>query len=277
MAGCSAPRAAILLLALPLILSAVLGIGVEIQPDTIGDRNPISITLSNVTDGLSFNVTITATFLPSPDTSWLNLTNWIYPFALHGGGATVSGQNVNQLTLLVRSGSTLRTRRDSGAGNITLVTPLDFPAVLYHDFRLGYEAHDPDAPLTLTLIQQGTKAGPDDAVLTPSIFGIREGNLTVKVLTNGTLQASKEIRVLEAEPSPTPTTPAPLSPTPTAPPETIPAPTSPAPIVPLSPSPTVTSSPAPATETGSPSPWILGFVTIIILIALIADYLLLKD
>jgi hypothetical protein len=272
MAGCSAPRAAILLLALPLILSAVLGIGVEIQPDTIGDRNPISITLSNVTDGLSFNVTITATFLPSPDTSWLNLTNWIYPFALHGGGATVSGQNVNQLTLLVRSGSTLRTRRDSGAGNITLVTPLDFPAVLYHDFRLGYEAHDPDAPLTLTLIQQGTKAGPDDAVLTPSIFGIREGNLTVKVLTNGTLQASKGIRVLEAAPSPTPT-----EETRTAPPTTLPAPISTAPVLPPSPSPAVTSSPGPGTETGIPSPWLIGFVTIIILIALIADYLLLKD
>jgi hypothetical protein len=282
MAGCSAPGAVLILLALPLLFPAVLGIGVQIQPDTMEDRNPISISVSNVTDGYNLNISLTARFIPDQNTSWLNYTDWNYPFALGGGGVTVSGRNVNQLTLLVRTGSTLKTRRETGTGNITMGVPMDFPAVIYHDFRIGYEVHSPGAPLILTLTQQGTKAGPEDAVITPIILGIEEGNLTVEVLANDTLQARKEIQILKTAPLPTTTVEAnaTASPSPaptTSPPTTRPATTRSTPKPSPSPSPSVTPSPVPPATPEGISPWILGYITLIILIALVADYLLLKD
>jgi hypothetical protein len=39
----------------------------------------------------------------------------------------------------------------------------------------------------------------------------------------------------------------------------------------------VTPSPVPPATPEGISPWILGYITLIILIALVADYLLLKD
>jgi hypothetical protein len=278
MARYSAPGAFAVLLAIPLIITAVLGIGVVIQPDTIREGSPISISLSNVTDGYILNVTLSAAFTPAPGTSWLNLTNWNYPFALTAGHVTVAARNVNQLTLLVRAGGTVRTSRETGAGNISTGIPMDFLPLMYHDFRIGYEVHDAGAPLMFTLVQEGTKAGPVDAVITPSIIGAGEGNLTVTILTNGTLQASREIRILNTAPSPTPeagnTT---VAPSPTASPTTLPATPTPPPVNSPPPSPPVTPSTVPAPSPGGPSPWIIGFIAVVIIITLIADYFLLKD
>ena len=280
MARCSAPRASAVLLAIPLIFSVVLGIGVVIQPDTIQDGSPISISLSNVTDGSILNVTLSAAFFPVPGTSWLNLTNWNYPFALDVGEVRVAARNVNQLTLLVRAGGTVRTSRETGAGTISTGIPMDFLPVMYHDFRIGYEVHNASAPLMFTLVQQGTKVGPDDVVLTPSIIGAGEGNLTVHILTNGTLQASKVIRILKTAPLPTPApgnTTVTLSPIPTPSPTTLPATPPPPPVRSPPPGPSVAPSPVPAPSPGSPSPWIIGFIATVIIIALVADYLILKD
>jgi len=276
-----APLPAAVLLALPLLISAVLGIGVQIQPDSIQEGSPISITLSNVTDGLYLNTTLTAAFPPAPGISWLNFTNWNYPFALRGGTVMVSGQNVNRITLLVRVGSMIKGAPPKpGTGNITVEIPMDILPSVYHDFRIGYEVHNASAPLIFTLVQQGAKAGPEDAVLTPSVIGVGDGNLTVKILTNGTLQASKEIRILKTAPLPTPApgnTTVTLSPAPTPSPTTLPATPPPPPVRSPPPGPSVAPSPVPAPSPGSPSPWIIGFIATVIIIALVADYLLLKD
>ncbi|HUK38969.1 MAG TPA: hypothetical protein VLV30_07645 [Methanomicrobiales archaeon] len=294
MNGSSAPGAVLILLAVPLLISAVLGVGAVVQPDTIADGSPISISLSNVTDGYVLNITLVATFPPAPGVSWLNLTNWNYPFGMSGGGVSASGRDVNLLTLLTRAGATVRTSRDTGSGNITTGIPMDFLPVLYHDFRIGYEVHDPGALLTLTLVQQGTKTGPDDAVLTPTILGIPQGNLTVYVLTNGTLQASKTIRVAEAVATPaatptaaptaaatTGTTTVPPSTPETTAPTTAPALTTPVatPTPARTPSPAVTATLPPASppSTEGPSPVVLGYIAVILIIALVGDYLLLRD
>ena len=70
------PRLAAVLLALPLIFSAALGIGVLIQPDSIVEGGQISITLSNVTDGSVLNTTLVSSFPAASSTSWFNITNW---------------------------------------------------------------------------------------------------------------------------------------------------------------------------------------------------------
>ncbi|MDD1668339.1 MAG: hypothetical protein LUO97_00915 [Methanomicrobiales archaeon] len=284
-------RPAVLLLALPLLFSAVLAIGVQIQPDLIKDGGPISITLSNVTDGYTLNMTLVAAFAPLPGISWLNFTNWDYPFALNGGKVTVRGQNVERITLIVRSGSTIKSAPPTpGTGDITVELPIDIPESVYHDFRIGYEVHNTSAPLMIALVQQGRKTGSMDAILTPSIIGVKEGNLTVKILANGTLQGSKEIRILETLPLPTPTegnatatqTPA-SSPSATPPPGTSPT-TSPPPrtSVPTPPaSPPATTTPvSPPASPASPEggfPWIVVYVAFIIIVAILADYLILKD
>jgi hypothetical protein len=274
-------RPAAALLAIPFLISAVLGIGVQIQPDTIQEGSPISITLSNVTDGYHLNTTLTATFPPASRVSWLNFTNWYYPFALEGGLVTVTGQNVNRITLLVRVGSTLKGAPPKpGTGNITVELPMDLLPSLYHDFRIGYEVHDISAPLMFTLVQQGTKVGPEDAVLTPSIIGVGEGNLTVMILTNGTLEDRKEIRVLESAPLPTPTaeiTTGTQSPTPTVSSTTPPVTTTPAPVPSPSVSPPVTPTPLPAPSPESSFPWIIIYVAVIIIVTIVADYFIMKD
>jgi len=291
MPASSAPRAVFILLAVPLLISAVLGVGVVVQPDTIQDGSPISISLSNLTDGYVLNITLVASFPPAPGVSWLNLTNWNYPFALDGGGVAANGRDVNQLTLLTRAGATVRTSRDTGSGNISTGIPMDFIPVLYHDFRIGYEVHDPQAPLTLTLVQQGTKTGPDSAVITPTVLGIPEGNLSVYVLTNGTLQASKTIRVATAAPPATTTTTITTTTagTTTVPPstqETTAATTAPALTTPAAtptpaqtPSPAVTATTPPASPPSAegPSLLIIGYIAVILIVALVADYLLLRD
>ena len=277
----SAHEAAALVLAVPLILSAVLGVGVQIQPDTIQDGSPISIALSNVTDGYTLRTTLVATFPVSKGSSWFNITNWNYPFALEGGSVTVSGQNVNRITLLVRVGNIIQGAPPKpGTGNITVELPMDFLPSVYHDFRIGYEVHNASAPLVFTLVQQGTKVGPEDADLTPSVIGVEEGNLTVEILANGTLQGSKEIRIQNAVPPPPSTgvnTTAALSPTPTPSAETPPVTTRPVTVPSPSVSPPVTSSPLPPPSSESPFPWIIVFAAVIIIVAIFADYIIMKD
>ena len=281
---------------------------VAIEPAGIVDGDQLSITLLNVTDGTLLNTTLTAAFQPVPGVTWLNITNWNYPFALTQGKVTVSAGNANQVVFLVRAGGTYLMRRDTGTGNITLDIPLDLQPLTIHDFRIGYEIHNAKAPLVFTLVQQGVKVGEEtDANLTPSLAGLGEGKVTVAVLANGTFQGGKEIQVFGAgsplptapqviettTPSPVPTEtatvlpettppePAPPETPPPAPtpPEATPAGTTPPPARPSPPQVTPATTPpaAPlAGETG-PSPFVLGYAAIIILVAVIADYILLKD
>jgi hypothetical protein len=275
------PRPAAVLLVLPFLISAVLGIGVQIQPDIIQDGGPISITLSNVTDGYNLDTTLVATFPVSKGSSWFNITNWNYPFNLEGGMVKVSGQNVNRLTLLVRVGSIIKGAPPKpGTGNITVELPMDFLPSVYYDFRIGYEVHNASAPHMITLVQQGTKAGPEDAVLTPSIIGVNEGNLTVKILTNGILQGSKEIRIQESVPLPTPiegNTTITRSPVPTPPETPLPVTTHSTPVSSPSVSPPVAPSPLPLPSPEGLSPWIIVYAAVIIIVTVLADYILLKD
>jgi hypothetical protein len=286
MARYTALRAALVLVVLPLVIPMVLGIGVAVQPASIEDRSPISIAISNVTDGVHLNTTLTATFPPAAGVTWFNLTNWNYPFALEGGRVLASGQNVNQLIFLVRAGSSYKMRRESGTGAISLEIPMDLEPFTFHDFRIGYEVHNASTPLTFTLIQQGTKMGAEtDAVLTPSIIGAREGSLALVVMENSTLVNRTVIQIVKPAP---PATPVPVNTTasPTGAQTTPPATTPPTPVptpsrtlptpAPATPTP-VTPTPVPETPSGALSPFIIGFAVIIVLVTIIADYLLLKD
>jgi hypothetical protein len=302
MAGFSAPRALLLLLLLPLILTAVLGIEVIIEPDAIMDGGLVAISLSNVTDGYSLNITLTATFPPAQGTSWLNITDWNYPFALQRGKVMVRGRNVNRITFLTWAGGTLKTSRETGAGNVNAEIPLDIQPGLFNDFLIGYEVHNASNPLTISLVQQGIKMGPvEEAIISPTLMGIGEGNLSVQVSADGILVGGKEIPVLSEVPLPVPmenttatpasetvppatepseTTPAsPASTPPPAPPATLlSGPETPSP-PPASTPPAPPAAPLPGLETpsGGPSPFIIIFGAAIIVITLISDYLLLKD
>jgi hypothetical protein len=277
------PSAA-LLLALPLLFSAALAVGVQIEPAAISEGNPVSVTLLNFTDGYVLNTTLIFAFQPSSSGSWVNITNWKNAFALTGGDVTVTGENVNRITLLVRAGSSLKSAPPKpGTGTISLTLPLDFPAEIYYDYRIQYEVHNASRPLTFTLTQEGIKAGPDDSTFTPSIFGVREGTLTVEILANGTLQASRVINVTQVLPA---TIPSPGTTTATPPPSpaptTVPAIPTPETTVPATmntpvQTPSPTAAPAPVAGPEAPSPGILGFATVIVIIAIIADYILLKD
>lgn len=275
-----APRPAAVLLALPLLFSAVLGIGVQIQPDTIMEGSQISITLSNITDGYALNTTLVSTFPAGSSTSWFNVTNWRYPFTLQKGNVTVVGGNVNRIMLLVRAGSTLRKAEGTGTGNILVGLPMDILTGVYYDYRILYEVHNSTAPIIITLIQQGSKVGTDDSVSTPSIYGAGGGNLTLKVLVNGTLEGSQLIRVGKIAPTPVTTPQVTTGTQPPTPPTlstTVPGtslPTTPYPVVQtpsLTPTPTTTPGPA------GTSPWIIGYVALIIIITILADYFIMKD
>jgi hypothetical protein len=302
MASRSAFRALLVLIALPLLIAVAPGASAVIGPGAIADQGSIYLNLSNVTNGTVLNTTVTAVFAPAPGVTWLNLTNWNYPFALQAGRLGVSGQNVNRLTLFVRTGGASLTGVRTGAGNISVEIPADIQPFTFYDFRIGYEIHNPNAPLAFTLYQRGTKAGPvTEGNLTPSVIGVGEGNLTVSVLANGTSVGSRVIPVLKAVPvtAPAPvnaTTPPPENTTTTAPetpssPQSTTAPSAPPTPAMATPStsplptatiPAVTATPpavpaaAPAEATG-PSPFIIGFAAIIVIGAAIADYLLLKD
>ncbi len=289
MAGPSARGAALLIFLLSVLVLPALGIGVEVSPESIQDMNPFSINITDVTDGTSLGIGLTANFRPTSGTTWLNITGWNYPFALTGGRVSVTGRNVNQMIFMVRAGNTLRTLRGSGAGNVTLEIPLDVQPLVYHDFLIGYEIHDGNAPLTFSLGQQGVKQGMETgALLTPSVIGIREGNLTVLVFANGSLQGSGSLMVLEELP-PTPeetgnVTPEPtVSETPSLPPTTqTPLPSeTPGTPEPSRPAPQETLTTPPPAETADvtsgPSPWILAYGAAVVIITLVADYLLLRD
>ncbi|HMA05193.1 MAG TPA: hypothetical protein VKO45_04625 [Methanomicrobiales archaeon] len=294
MTGSSARVAALLILSLVvLMVPPVLGFEATIEPATIQDRNPISINLSGVTDGVSLNVTLTATFTPPPGVAWLNLTNWNYPFALQGGRMIAGGRNVNEMTFLVREGNTFMTQRGSGAGTITVEIPLDVQPMATTDFSIAYKLHDNTEPVTLTLVQQGSKKGLEqDAVLTPSILGIVEGNLSVQVRFNGTLVGARDIQVLEEAPLPptpevnvtatpmsTPVSTATSTPTPSHVPTTPATTQTTSPPVATKPvtTPPATEVPVPDTPSAGPSPFILAYGAVIVIIALLADYYLLKD
>jgi len=302
MASRSAFRALIVLIALPLLITVVPGASVVIGPGAIADQGSLYLNLSDVTNGTVLNTTVTAVFAPVPGVTWLNLTNWNYSFALQEGRLGVSGQNVNRLVLFVRTGGASLTGVRTGTGNITVEIPADIQPFTSYDFRIGYEVHNAKAPLAFTLSQRGTKTGPvTEANLTPSVIGVGEGDLMVSVLANGTSVGSRVIPVLKAVPVPSPApvnattpppenatttaleTPSPAQPTtsvsaPPTPAITTPVPTPPA----TATTPAVTAAPPAAaaatpTEATGPSPFIIGFVVLIIFGAVVADYILLKD
>jgi hypothetical protein len=274
------PRPAAVLLALPLIFSAALGIGVLIQPDSIVEGGQISITLSNVTDGSVLNTTLVSSFPAASSTSWFNITNWRYPFSLQNGNVTVVGENVNRIMLLVRAGSTLRKAEGTGTGSIIVGLPIDLLTGVYYDYRILYEVHNSTAPIMITLIQQGSKVGIDDSVSTPSIYGADGGNLTLDVLANGILEGSQTVRVGNPVPIPPITpqvTPGTQPPTPPTVSGTARATTLPAtPNLPGETSSTpFTPQPTPGPE--GLAPWIIGYTALVIVIAALADYFILRD
>jgi len=274
------PRSAAVLLAIPFLISAVLGIGVQIQPDTIVDGNPFSLTLTNITDGYTLNTTLVSTFPPASSTSWFNVTNWRYDFSLQKGHITVIGGNVNRIRLLAQAGSTLRMAEDTGAGNIIVGLPLDILTGVYYDYRILYEIHNSTAPIMITLIQQGNKVGTDDSVSTPSIYGAGGGNLSLVVLVNGTLEASQVVRVgnpATIPPTTPPITQGPQPPTPPPVSTTVTGTTLPA--TPSHPVQTPSVSPTPLATPGPEglSPWIIGSAAVIIIVTILADYFIMKD
>jgi hypothetical protein len=274
------PSSAAVLLAVPLIFSAVLGFGVLIQPDSIGEGSPISITFSNITDGYILNTTIVSTFPAASSTSWYNITNWGYSFGLQNGNVTVIGTNVNRIMLLARAGSGLRRAEDTGTGNIVVRLPLDIQQGMYYDYRILYEVHNSTVPVQITLIQQGAKEGLDDSVSTPAVYGISSGSLEVEILANGTFEGSQVIRVASPAPTPATTPQATTGPQPPTPPTvsgTALATTLPA--TPNSVEKTPSASPTPPATPGPEglSPWIIGYAAVVVLIAALADYFILRD
>jgi hypothetical protein len=274
------PRSAAVLLAIPFLVSAVLGIGVQIQPDAIVEGSQISLTLSNVTDDYTLNTTLVSTFPPASSPSWFNVTNWRYDFSLQKGQITVVGGNVNRIRLLAQAGSTLRMAEDTGAGNIVVELPMDILTGVYYDYRILYEVHNSTAPITITLIQQGSKVGTDDSVSTPAIYGADGGNLSLEVLANGTLEGSQVVRV--GNPGTIPATTPPITQGP-QPPTSSPVPgTVPGTTLPATPSPPVQTpplTPSPVTTPGPEdlAPWITGYGAVIIIVTLLADYFIMKD
>jgi hypothetical protein len=254
-------------------------------------EGPLSIILTNVTDGYVLNSTLAATFPPESSTSWYNITNWRYLFGLTNGKVTVAGQNVNRIRLLVLTGSTTRMVEETGTGNIQREMLMDILPEASYDYRVLYEVHDMKAPVTLTIIQQGTKMGADDSVSTLHIFGVQEGNLTVEARVNGALLGTGRIRVGAFAPVTTAIpeiTPGTLSPAPTTLPETSSATNLPTTLPEIAPVTTPPSTPIPSGQSPSPvstpvpgpdgfSLGIIGYAAVIIAIAIVADYFLLKD
>jgi hypothetical protein len=285
--GSPGKRALVLLLVLPVLASAVLGNGVLIQPDTIVDGNQFSFILTGIPDGNSINATLVATFPAASPTSWFNITNWKYDFSLQKGNIAVIGGNVNRIILLVRVGSTFRMAEDTGAGNIRVEIPMDILSDVYHDYRIMYEVHNSSVPVSITIIQAGSKVGPEDSASTPFIAGAGGGNLYLEVLVNGALEGSQAIRVNHpsALPTNTPqitTVPQPTSQTPSPSPPTISV-TVPGTTFPVIPNPPAQTTLVPPTllptqgPEGGASPWIIGYASLVIVITILADYYLLKD
>jgi hypothetical protein len=157
---------------------------------------------------------------------------------------------------------------------------MDILTGVYYDYLVLYEVHNASAPVTITLIQQGRKVGTDDSVSTPFIYGADGGNMTLKVLVNGTLEASQVVRVGNRTTIPATTpqiTQGPEPPTPPPVTATVPRTT-----IPATPSPPVQTPSLPRTPPATPgpeglSPGIIGYAAVIIIVAILADYFLLKD
>jgi len=244
---------AVLLILLPLIITPALCTDIEIRPEAITPGSPISIGLYNVTDGAGLNITVTSSFLPPAPTSWCNFTNWRYSFALQNGNVTVRGENTNRIQLLVRTGGTFRMTEKTGTGDITVSFPLEYLPEMYYDFRILYEAHDAKAPVRLSVMHQGNKNGAEESVSTPNVFGISEGNLTVRVLEAGKFLGSGEIRVSQTVPVTT-TSPETPAPTATSGPEETPSPATTATTAPGTTVRTPPATRAPAPDPAGPPP-----------------------
>ncbi|HTY53154.1 MAG TPA: hypothetical protein VMB35_08160 [Methanomicrobiales archaeon] len=282
------------LLAFPLVVSAALGAGMQVQPAAIGDGSPISLSFANVTDGDVLAVTLAASFHAPSSPAWFNVTNWRYAFGIQGGNITVTGTNVNRVMLLSREGTTIRRAENTGTGNIQVMLPVEIQPGVYYDYRVLYEVHASGDPVSITIVQQGTKAGADDSSSTPSIFGVGEGNLTISSTDNGIPVGMAQVLVGSNLPVPVPentTATTPGVPETTGTPGasgTPPASLTPPAVTATGPPTTVMVTAAPAGQTPAPGPvdtqppgWfftmITGFALVIIVISVIADYLIMRD
>jgi len=283
------------LLAFPLVVSAALGAGMQVQPAAIGDGSPISLSFANVTDGDVLAVTLAASFHAPSSPAWFNVTNWRYAFGIQGGNITVTGTNVNRVMLLSREGTTIRRAENTGTGNIQVMLPVEIQPGMYYDYRVLYEVHASADPVSITIVQHGTKAGPDDSSSTPSIFGVGEGNLTVSATDNGIPVGMAQVLVGSNLPVPMPgnttaTTPGVPETTGTPGTPALTPPTSPIPpaVTAIQPPTAAMVTAAPVGQTPSPGPvdaqppdWFFTMITmfalVIIVISVIADYLIMRD
>ncbi|MDD1658611.1 MAG: hypothetical protein LUQ41_09215 [Methanomicrobiales archaeon] len=182
-------------LLLPAVVLPSGALTLDVHPSQVCPGETVSIDITGLADGSTFNYTLTSTNLVSTGLQWYNLTNFNYPFSISDGRVYIVGNNVNLIKLETKIGGLTQSIQGVGPGTVTLNFPKDITAAVYDYYRINYEVTNTAVPVTITWIHNGTKTGPEDSTTTFGITGASAGDVRCLLSVNGIVAMDEVVTI----------------------------------------------------------------------------------
>lgn len=209
-----------LLLFLLLIVSYAAAVTITERPDTIGNGQPMYITILDLPEGASFSLLVESASDVQPGSEFtFQMSQFVMPFSLRKSSVTATLSGTSQNTLEVMKESTIVTVSGKSAdGHFSTTKTYDITRGTYDYFRLSGISLPTSRSISAQLQVTGTKQGPDDSEISFVVEGLTTGSITTAVVVDGRQVFYKTIPVGGSTPSSGGTSPSGSSPSTTAPP-----------------------------------------------------------
>lgn len=172
----------LLILALPAV-----AVTITERPDTIGNGQPIYITIRNLPEDSTFSLLVESTSAVQPDSEFVfQMSQFVMPFALKKSSvtATLSGTSQNKLEVMKES-TIVTVSGKSVDGHFSTTKTYDITQGTYDYFRLSGTSLPSSTSITAQIQVTGTKQGPDDSEISFVVEGLTTGFITTAVLVDG--------------------------------------------------------------------------------------------
>ena len=188
-------RLLITLLAASLLAAAASGVGVDVRPDRVLDRDTVTITLSDLPNGTVFSLRLDGAVAPRADgTFGFTTTNLVMPFSLEQGQVQASLEETETNELVVRRGDT-RARNSGASQDGRYETGRESAIGAGTCDEIGLPGTDAPSATTVrtSLSLTGVKRGPADGTISFTVRGVTSGTMTVSVFANAEKVYGKEL------------------------------------------------------------------------------------
>jgi len=192
-----------LLIFLLLIVASAAAVTITERPDTIGNGQPMYITIQDLPESASFSLLVESSSVVEPGSEFrFQMSQFVMPFSLRKSSVTATLSGTSQNTLEVMKESTIVTVSGKSVdGHFSTTKTYDITRGTYDYFRLSGTSLPTSRSISAQLQVTGTKQGPDDSEISFVVEGITTGSITTAVVVDGRQVLYKTIPVGGSPPS----------------------------------------------------------------------------